>query len=76
LAKASLSLTLLDKFKDESHVVPLIVAGEKAAPGSRIFLVHFRVPQVEPDNYLLIFAAQGPDGPSSQIGREFSIESK
>ncbi len=76
LAKATLTLTLLDEFKNESHDVPLVVAGEKAAPGSRIFLVHFRVPQVEPDNYLLIFAAQGPNGPLSQIAREFSIESR
>jgi hypothetical protein len=75
LANASLTLTLRDDFKNESHDVPLVVAGEKAAPGSRIFLVHFRVPQVEADKYLLIFAAQGPDGPLSQIVREFSIES-
>ena len=76
LAKASLSLTLHDDFKNESHDVPLVVAGEKAAPGSRIFLVHFQVPRVDPDHYLLIFAAQGPDGPLSQIAREFSIEAK
>jgi hypothetical protein len=76
LAKASLTLTLHDEFKNESRDVPLIVAGEKTAPGSRIFLAHFQIPLIEPDNYLLIFAAQGRDGPLSQIAREFIIESR
>jgi len=74
LKKIKLTAVLLDKFKNEPHDVPLAPAGEKMSARVRIFFVRFQVPDLEPDEYSLIFTAAGPDGPLSRIIRDFVLD--
>ncbi len=74
LKQIRLTAVLFDKFKNEPHDVPLATAGEKTTSGARIFFIRFRVPDVESDEYSLIFTAMGPDGPLSRIVRDFVLD--
>jgi hypothetical protein len=74
LAGVKIALILLDKFKNETRDIPLSLTVEKKSSGARIFFVRFQIPDLEPDEYSLIFSAASPEGPLSRIVRDFTIE--
>jgi VWFA-related protein len=74
LGAIKITLTLFDPFKNEAQPIPLVLVQERSSDGARIFFLRFKLPDAEPDDYRLIFTAEGSHGPLSQIVRDFAIE--
>jgi hypothetical protein len=74
-AAVKLSAFLLDTLTQKTIALPLSVLSEARDKGLGRWLVRFKVPDLEPDEYRLVFTAEGPDGPVAQTARDFIITS-
>lgn len=70
-----LSATLFDKTMVEEIALPLEIIREKEEMGVKTFFVRFRIPDVEMDEYTLIFAAEHiASGNRTETARDFLIK--
>ena len=74
-AGISLSAILFDKTKLEEIALPLEIVREKEGLGVKTFFVRFRIPDVEMDEYTLIFAVEHiVSGNRTETARDFLIK--
>jgi VWFA-related protein len=69
-----LTARLLDKLDGDEIPVSLTVVGKTEKHGIVVFFVRLEIPEVEPDEYGLIITAEGKDGRTSTLAKDFIIE--
>lgn len=72
-AGVKISAFLMDTLTREKIDLPLSVLSEARGEELGRFLVRFEVPDLEPDDYRLVFTAEGPDGPIARIVRDMAV---
>ncbi|MDD8027553.1 MAG: VWA domain-containing protein [Acidobacteriota bacterium] len=73
--KLKITAILYDKMTGDKIPVPLAIVEESTAGAMRAFFIRMAVPDVEPDDYLLVFNADDEaSGAHSEMAREFTIE--
>jgi hypothetical protein len=72
-AGVKISAFLMDTLTRERIDLPLSVLSEDRGDGLGRFLIRFKVPDLEPDDYRLVFTAEGPDGPIARIVRDLAV---
>ncbi len=71
----SLSAILFDKTMVEEIALPLEIIREKEGPGVKTFFVRFRIPDVEMDEYTLIFTVEHiVSGNRTETAQDFLIK--
>jgi VWFA-related protein len=66
---------LLDKMTGEEIAIPLTIMKEDTKEAMKTYLIRFRVPDLEPDEYtLFLVATDRSDGEMSAMGCDFVIE--
>lgn len=70
-----LTAFFVDLLTEERVAVPLRIMNEKDMDGLKTYLVRFRVPELESDEYSLVFVAEEPaSGEMSVVGCDFVIQ--
>ena len=70
-----LTAFLVDQTTAERVAIPLTILSEKEKNNVKTYLVRFRVPELEPDEYPLYFIAEDPgSGETSVVGCDFVIQ--
>jgi VWFA-related protein len=73
--ETKLSVALLDRMTGDKISVPLTIISQKDEKGTKTYFVRLEIPDVEPDEYTFVLAAEETkSGATSEVSGSFAIE--